>query len=122
MFFREKLCHKLGKYIFNKPHNIFLVYKRHLHIKLRKLAICSISPWIFVTETTGKLEVSLDSGNHKKLFVLLWRLRKSIKFPFLKSRWDQEIPRAFGSSFCENRCFYFYKAIFLEMVSYKRYD
>ena len=64
-------------------------------VDLGKLRL-AVTTQVLVTETFNDLVVTVKTSIHQKLFGDLWTLRKSVKMPFINTRWHQIVTRPSG--------------------------
>src|SRR5690606_12595272 len=74
---------------------------------------------VFITETSGDLEILFETRSHEELLVLLRGLRKGVESPLLEPRRHDIIARTFGRGFGERRGFDLDKAFLLEEVAHE---
>ena len=63
--------------------NVLLFNKGHFKVKLGKLRL-AVTARIFVPKTFRNLKIFFQTRHHKKLLVLLGRLRQPVKLAFVK--------------------------------------
>src|SRR6266436_2330510 len=80
-------------------------------------SIPSVSAKIFVTKTFRDLKIFFDASDLEQLFVLLRRLRKSVKLSRHQSARHQKISRPFRSALRQNRSFNFQVALRIEIIA-----
>ncbi len=80
---------------FDQLENVFLFDKAHFHVELIEFARGAVRPRIFVAETGGNLEITVETGYHQQLFELLRSLRQRIKFTGMQAARDQVVTGAF---------------------------
>ena len=112
---------KRGEHAFDQIHHVVALHKRHFHIELGEFRL-AVSPLIFIAETAGDLEVSLDPADHQQLFQLLRRLRQGIKFSGMHATRNEIITRAFGCGLEQDRRLDFDEAFVAQVFADERRD
>ncbi len=82
--------------------DVLLLDKRQFKIHLSEFRL-PVSARIFITITSRKLEIFIESSDHEHLFMLLRRLRKDKESSWLESRRHYEFPGSFRRIFDECR-------------------
>ena len=83
MPFAEVETYRLLEYTLYKPfdriHYVFyIVNETHLYVDLSEFGL-TVRAQVFVAETFGYLEISVETRDHEQLFIELRRLRKSVE-------------------------------------------
>ena len=83
MPFAEVETYRLLEYTLYKPldriHYVFyIVNETHLYVDLSEFGL-TVRAQVFVAETFGYLEISVETSDHEQLFIELRRLRKSVE-------------------------------------------
>ena len=100
----------------NQLTNVVFVNESELHIELGKLRL-AVSTEILVSHATNNLVVAVETGNHEQLLEKLGRLRKRVEPAGMNPGWNQEIPRALGSTPSEERRLEIEKIMFLQHLT-----
>ena len=98
MLVRHHFRHQFGEEVFRQLHDIFTLDERHLQVQLGELGL-AVAALVFVSETAGDLEITLDAGHHQQLLQLLRRLGQGIELAGMHARRHQVIACAFRSGF-----------------------
>ena len=98
-----------GKF-FKEVYHIVLVYERHLAVYLCELRL-TVCTQVFIAETFGNLEITVETADHKQLLQRLRTLRQSIELPWIHTGRDYKITRALGSTAYQDRSLNLYKIL-----------
>ncbi|CUX13362.1 conserved hypothetical protein [Agrobacterium genomosp. 5 str. CFBP 6626] len=90
--------------------DVFLGHEAHFDVELIEFARQAVSARIFITEARRDLEITVETGHHQKLLVLLRRLRQREELAFMNTRGHEEVARAFRRRGGEDRRRIFGKA------------
>ena len=92
--------------LFVYAHHIIRGDKGHFKVHLGefRLAVCA---QVFISKAADDLEITIQPGDHQKLFEHLRRLRQRIEFIRLNAAGHQIFARAFRRALGQHRCFDF---------------
>ena len=110
--FRRKPLKGGCQHLLSHPEHILLGGKAHLKIKLIKFPRRAVRPGVLIPETRGNLKIFIHPRYHKKLLILLRRLREGIKFPFIVPGRHNIIPCSFRGGCAQNRSLHLHKSHF----------
>ena len=102
----KRLLENKSQHSLDDVENLIGRNKTHFQIKLSEFRL-SVGAQIFVAKTAGNLKITVETGDHQKLFINLRGLRQSKKFSFVYSAGNEIIARSFGSAFHQNGRFDF---------------
>ena len=77
--------------------HILLLDETHLAVNLRKLRL-TVGAQVLITEAADDLEITVETGHHQQLLLLLRRLGKRIELTGIHSRRNDEIARSLRST------------------------
>ena len=90
--------------------HIVHIYKRQLHINLRKFRL-TVCTKVLITETTCNLDITVITGAHQQLFEQLWRLWQCVKVSRMDTARYQIISCTFRCALCQHRSFNLQKSL-----------
>src|SRR5206468_1208407 len=105
-----------GQHSLGQLENIVGCYEGGFDVDLGEFRL-PIGAQVFVTKTFRDLKIFFDAGDLEQLFVLLRRLRESVKLSRHQSAWHQKITRAFRRALRQNRRLDFDVALRIEKVA-----
>ena len=104
-----------GDETFDERDDVVLLYEAGLDIDLSELRL-TVGAEVFVTETAGDLEITLEAGDHEELLVLLRSLGKRKKLARAETGRHEEVARAFGCWVREDGRLHFDEALGVEVI------
>ena len=98
-----------GDDFFDDVEDVILFDEGHFDVELREFGL-AIDAQIFVAETAHELEIAIRAGHHQELLEELRAFGQRVEFAFVQARRDEEIARAAGRVFDQERRFNFGEA------------
>jgi hypothetical protein len=74
----DDLGHHTGEHAFDQAHDVLPLDERHFQVELGELRL-AVAALVFIPETAGDLEITLDPGHHQQLLELLGRLGQGVE-------------------------------------------
>ena len=102
---------------FEEVDDIILFNERHLTVYLREFRL-TVGTQVFVTETFGNLEVTVETGYHQQLLQRLRALRQSIELSRIHARRNYEVAGAFRSRTYQDRSFHFNETLAVQILTH----
>ena len=94
--------------------DVFLLHKRHFTVNLGEFGL-TVCTQVFITETLGDLEVTVESAHHQQLFEQLWGLGQGVKFVEIHAGGHYEVTGTFGGGADQDRCFHFNEILLVQV-------
>ena len=101
-FHTTRLAEDTLEHRFDEMEKVVRLHEGSLDINLRELRL-AVGAQILVAETTGDLEVLVDTADHQHLLILLGCLRKRVEAPGRHARRDQEVARTLRGALGKDR-------------------
>ena len=101
---------------FKHVQNVFLFYKRHFTVDLRKLRL-SVGSQILIPEAFNDLVVSIVTTHHQQLLEGLWGLGEGIKLSLIHSGRNYKISCTFWSGFDQERSFNIHELVLMQIIA-----
>ncbi len=112
---------KISDQSFNFSHNIMAAAEGHLNVYLGKFRL-TISPKVFITETTCDLKIPFYSRNHQKLLKQLRGLGQGEKITRGSPAGHQKVTGAFRCTASQHRRFNFPETMFIKVLPGGHHD